>query len=236
MNYSTFKSRIEDELNRADLSTQIGTWINEARNEIADGSVPLASKITEGAYRFSWLYTSTAVSTSAQNNSWPSGFIEEISFFETSKEKPLVKLDPVYFDQLLYSETDGTYGLDTTGIPTNYIDRGTSYDLYPAPSSSVELYLRYYGYPTTLSANEDEYTIDTTIPMLIVYAVCLKAYLYLRDKDAVNLYKSIASEYYNSAVNRDRKKRWANRQLRMKTYGDFDISHWKGIYQTGEPQ
>ena len=236
MNYLTLQSRVEDEVLRTDMSTGIQTWINEARAEIADGTVPLASKQSDGAYRFRWLYTSTAVSTSTMNNSWPSDFIEEISFLETSKEKPLVKIDPVYFDQLLYSETDGTYSLSTTGTPTNYVDRGSSYDLFPTPASAVELYLRYYGYPADLSANGDEETIDTTIPMVIVYATCIKVYTLLRDKDAMKFYKDLTTEYYIAAVNRDRKSRWTNRQLRMKTYGDFDISHWKGMHQIGEPQ
>ena len=236
MNYITLQQRIEDEILRTDLSTKIQTWIGEARNEIADGTVPFATRESDGAHRFSWLYTSTAVSTSAQNNSWPTDFIEEISFLEVSDEKPLVKIDPVYFDQLLYSETDGTYGLTTTGTPSNYVDRGTTYDLYPIPTGATELYLRYYGYPTALAANGDEYTIDTKIPQVIIYAVCVKAYSYLRDKDAMGFYKGLATEYYSAAVNRDRKKKWVNRQLRVKTYGDFDISHWKGMHQIGEPQ
>ena len=54
MNYSTYKSRVEDEVNRTDLSTNIGTWINEARSEIADGTLPvlLATNKNQGIYKF----------------------------------------------------------------------------------------------------------------------------------------------------------------------------------------
>jgi len=232
MNYLTLQSRVESEILRTDMSTRIATWVNEARSEIADGTVPLATKPSDGAYRFRWLYTSTAVSTSTMNNSWPSDFLQEISILEVSKEKPLVKIDPVYFDQLLYSTG---ISLSDTGLPTNYIDRGSTYDLYPS-GTSCELYLRYFGYPTALSANEDEEAIDTQVPTLIIYATCIKVYTHLRDMEAMKFYKDVCTEYYTSAVNKDRKGKWANRQLRMKSYGDFDISHWKGMHQTGEPQ
>jgi len=33
--------RVEDEINRPDMSTKIQTWINEARDEIADGTIPI---------------------------------------------------------------------------------------------------------------------------------------------------------------------------------------------------
>jgi hypothetical protein len=234
MNYLTLQGRVEDELNRSDMSTRIQSWISEARNEIADGTIPILASPTQGVHKFSWCYSSAAVSTSTMNNSWPTDFMEEISFFETSAEKPLVKLDPVYFDQLLYSETGGTYSLTTTGTPTNYIDRGTSYDLFPTPSGAVELYLRYYAYPIALTNQEDEYTIDTKVPSLIIAATCLKAARLLHDVDLINIFKQYAQEYYAAAVNKDRSLKWKNRQLRVKTYGDFDISHWKGIHQIGD--
>jgi hypothetical protein len=171
-----------------------------------------------------------------QNNDWPSDFIEEISFLETSKEKPLVKIDPVYFDQLLYSQTDGKYTLSTSGTPTNYIDRGDSYDLYPSPSSSTELYLRYYGYPTDLSANTVEYEIDKRVPMLIIYTTCLIAANRLHDKSLKDMYEEAVMEHYENAVNKNKLRKWKNRNLRMKTPADYDISHWKGMHQTGRPQ
>lgn len=234
MNYITLQGRVEDEINRPDMSTRIATWVNEARAEIADGTIPVLVSPSQGANLFSWSYSSTAVSTSTMNNDWPSDFIREISLFETSAERPLVKIDPVYFDQLLYSETDGTYSLTTTGTPTNYVDRGTGYDLFPTPSGAVELYLRYCAYPTALSNQGDEYTIDEQVPSLIIAAACLKAARFLHDNDLINIYKQYTQEYYVAAVNKDRMRKWGNRQLRIKTYSSFDRSHWKGIHQIGD--
>lgn len=230
MDYITFQGRVEDEINRSDMSTRIQDWVNEVRDEIADGTIPILTSPSQGGHRFSWLYSSTAVSTSTMNNDWPDGFIEEISFFETSQERPLVKIDAAYFDSLMYSD----YNLSDTA-PTNYVDRGTSYDLYPTPSSAVELYLRYYSYPTALENQGDEYTIDTEVPSLIIAAACLKAARFLHDADLINIFKQYTQEYYVAAVNKDRMRKWRNRQLRIKTYSDFDMSHWKGIHQIGEP-
>lgn len=236
MNYITLQGRVEDEINRVDLSTEIQTWINEARSQIADGTLPIRQRPAQGVHRFTWLYTSTAVSTSTANNDWPTDFIEEISFLETSKEKPLVKVDPVYFDQLLYSETDNKYDLTSSGVPTNYVDRGDSYDLYPSPSSAVEIYLRYYGYPTDLSANGDEYEIDKRVPALIIYTACLIAATYMHDTQLKDHYREVVRDYYEAAVNRNKLRKWKNRNLRIKTPADFDLGHWKGLHQTGEPQ
>lgn len=231
MNYITLQGRVEAEIGRTDLSTNIQSWIAEARKEIADGTIPLLVSPTQGVHRFSWTYSSTAVSTSTGNNAWPSDFIEEISFFENSAGSPIIKLDAPYFDQLL---SDGTYTLTATGTPTNYIDRGTTYDLYPSPSGSVELYLRYYAYPTALSAHGDEYTIDTEVPSLIITSATLKAARFLHDGDMVELFKQYASEYYVAACNKDRIRKFKGRQLRVKTYGDVGISYWKGMHQIGD--
>lgn len=230
MDYITLQGRVEDELNRPDMSARIQNWINEVRDEIADGTIPILTSPSQGAHKFSWTYASTAVSTSTQNNDWPDGFIEEISFFEVSQEKPLVKVDAAYFDSLLYSD----YNLSDTGTPTNYVDRGTSYDLFPTPSSAVELYLRYYSYPTALSNQGDEYTVDEKVPSLIIAATCLKAARFLHDVDLINIFKQYTQEYYVAAVNKDRMGKWRSRQLRIKTYGDFDMSYWKGMHQIGD--
>jgi hypothetical protein len=232
MNYLALQDRVEDEIDRPDMSTNIQSWVNEARREIADGTIPIFSYPTQGAYKFSWSYASAAVSTSTMNNAWPTDFMEVISFFESSGEAPLIPIDPARFDQLLYS-TDNN--LTDTGTPTNYVDRGSNgYDLYPTPSGAVELYLRYYSYPTALSNQGDEYTIDTELPSLIIALACLKAARRLHDKELVAFYKEVTSEYYMAAINKDKMKKWRGRQLKMKTYSDFDNSHWKGIHQVGD--
>lgn len=232
MNYITLQGRVEDEINRVDLSTEIQTWINEARSQIADGTLPVRVRPAQGVHRFSWTQADTTVSTSIASNDWPSDFIEEISFVQAAGEKPMVKIDPVYFDMLIYDNTK--YTLSTQGAPANYVDRGSSYQLYPAPSGAMDFYLRYYAYPTDLSANADEYEIDTQVPMLILYTTCLIAARYMHDTALKNEFRDVCADYYEAAVNKDRKNKWANRNLRMKTYTDFTKSHWKGLHQIGD--
>jgi hypothetical protein len=114
-----------------------------------------------------------------------------------------------------------------------YIPRGANYELFPDPASSIELYLRYWGYPTALVAAADEYTIDTTVSSLIIMLTTYKAACYLHDDKLKKEYKEYVGDYYFAAVNRDRMKKFANRKLRMKTVGDYDIGHWKGMFQIG---
>lgn len=233
MDYATFKERVEDEIIRTDLSTNIATWINEARDEIADGTIPIPTSKSQGAYRFSWSYANTAVSTSIATNAFPTDMIEEISMLYVSQEKPLTKIMPQYFDELLYSETDNQYNLSDTGDPKCYIPRGANYELFPDPASSVELYLRYWGYPTALTAAADEETIDTKVPSLIIMLACYKVARYIHDDKLIKHYKEYVGDYYVAAVNRDRMAKFTNRKLRMKSYGDYDTGHWKGMFQIG---
>jgi hypothetical protein len=230
MNYLVLQSRVEDEINRTDLSTNIQTWVNEARSEIADGTLPilLAADKAQGAYRFHWTYKSSTLSISTTLNSWPSDFIEEISFFDVAAEKPLPKIMPERFDDLLYSETDDSYDLASTGTPKAYIPRGYQYEVFPNLTSARDFYLRYYAYPADLSGSTDEEEIDTQVPSLIIATSALKAARYLHDDTLKNNMKEQVVEYYMAARNKDRKGKFANRHLRMKTYSDYDNIHWKG--------
>jgi len=233
MDYATYKERVEDEINRVDLSTNIATWINEARDEIADGTLPVPASKSQGAYRFSWSYENTAVSTSIATNAFPTDMIEEISMLYVSKEQPLTKIMPQYFDELLYSETDNTYSIGDTGDPKCYIPRGANYELFPDPASSIELYLRYYEYPADLTVAADEEEIDKHCYALVIMLCAYKAYKYLHDTARAKEYREYVGDYYTAIVNRNRMKKFANRKLRMKTHADYDTGHWKGIFQIG---
>jgi hypothetical protein len=233
MDYSTYKSRVEDEVNRTDLSTNIGTWINEARSEIADGTLPvlLASNANQGAYKFEWSYKSSTISTSTTLNDWPTDFMEDISFFDVAAEKPLIKIPRSQFDDLLYAETDEDYDLGDTGIPRAYIPRGYQYELFPVPTTKRDFYLRYYAYPTDLTADGDEEEIDLQVPSLVIAASALKAARYLHDEAMKNIMKEQVVEYYMAARNKDRKWKFANRDLRMGTYRERGINLHKGRRQ-----
>ncbi|MHC4278286.1 MAG: hypothetical protein ACYSTI_13355, partial [Planctomycetota bacterium] len=107
---------ITDELNRAVATATVSTYVNLVRREIADGTIPLMATPSQGAYRFTWAQSSTSITltTSVQTNSWPGDFIECINFFEVGNERSLQKMDIVYFDQLLYSETYNAWDLATS--------------------------------------------------------------------------------------------------------------------------
>ena len=138
MEISTYMDRISDELLRSVATASISLHVNEVRREIADGTLPVLATPSQGAYRFTWAQSSTSITltTSVQTNAWPGDFIECISFFRlTSSEKVLEIVDPVYFDQLLIAGNDD---LSDTGTPHTVVDRGATYDLFPAPNTAIE--------------------------------------------------------------------------------------------------
>ena len=220
MNYTTLQSRVANEILRDDLTTEIATWINEARNEIADDTTPIAVSDSPGSYRYTWTQTNLSTTLSVALNDWPSDFIEEISLFYETEERPLTKIDPAYYDHLLAADIDG---LTETGDLWGYINRGTQYELIPAPTTSP-LYLRYYAYPTTLTADADEYEIDKQIPSIIIAAAALKAARYLHDEKLMAFFMDQLKVGLTAIRNKDKKLKWANRLVRIKTYSDYDMS------------
>jgi len=226
MNYLTLQGRVEDELLRTDLSVNIGTWINEARSEIADGTLPVLATDSQGIHRFEWTLTArSSVGTSIAVNAWPSDFIEEKSLFFRADEKPLPPLTTDEYYELAYQEI---YSLTGTGDPKHYVKEGANYRLVPTPDGAKLLYLDYYAYPVDLTAAADEEEIDTQVPSLIIATACLKGARYLRDKPMVEGYKEQVVEYYMAAKNKDRMQKFRGRDLRMKSYSDRHTSLHKG--------
>lgn len=234
MDYSTYKTRVAKELNRDDLDTianpWIREWINEARKQLVDGTLPIAVFEAMGWYRFSWCYTTDAqtLAASTREYDFPVGTIDEISLFYPTTEKPLVKIDdPAYFDALFMNG----HGLTDTGPPKNYLLRGTQYEIFPLPDAAYELYFRRYAYQTDLVADDSEYTIDTKHPNLVIYAATLLGAIYLHDAELIALYDGKASQVYRNAVLMDKRKKFANVNLRMKNYHDYNLDHYRGMRQ-----
>jgi len=225
MDYTTYKTRVANELNRSDLTTQIADWINEARKQIADGSLPVKDL---GWHRFSWLFQNTSQELTSGTNlyDWPDGCIDEISLFYPTKDKPLHKvMDPAQMDALYYDGNSST----GTGEPTDYCLWGTQYQVYPTPDGTYTIYLRYYGLPDDLSDSTDEETIDTKHPELVISAATLLGAIYLHDADLVALYSDLTRVRYQNAVTLDKKRKGANRTSRVKTYHDYNTAQWRAM-------
>jgi len=100
--------------------------------------------------------------------------------------------------------------------------------LYPIPNDAYALTAYYYGYPETLVNGSDEKTIDRKCPDLIREICCYEGAVYLHDQDLqVQFGESVKNRYFNLVVS-DRRREFANTDLRMKTYGDIDMSLYKG--------
>lgn len=221
MNYTTLQSRVAAEILRDDLTTEIATWINEARNEIADDTIPVVVSDSPGTYRYRWSQANLSTTLSVALNDWPTDMIEEISFFYTTDEVPIKKIDSAYFDELLYS---ASYGAADTGAPEAYINRGSQYQLYPDPNGTkYPMYLRYYAYPAALSGGNDEKEIDLQIPSLIIAAASLKAARYLHDEKLMAFFTQQLTIGLAAIRNKDKKLKFANRHPRIRTYTDYLI-------------
>jgi hypothetical protein len=220
MNYTTLQARVASELLREDLTAEIATWINEARSEIADDTTPVAVSESPGSFRYTWTQANLSTTLSVALNDWPDDFIEEISLFYVGEKRPLTKIDSAYYDHLLYGDINN---LQEAGDLWGYINRGTKYELVPAPTDSP-LYLRYYAYPVALSGSADEKEIDKKVPTLIIAAAALKGARHLHDVELMAFFVDQIKVLSAAVRNKDKKLRWANRLVRIKTYTDYDMS------------
>ena len=225
MDYEAYKSRVASETGRDDQAALIATVINEARKQIADGSLPIPDI---GDDRFSWMYQKDEVVTVSGIALYdlPAGFIDEISFFYPADNKPLLKKESWEMDK----EYCRGNAYDATGEPAHYVLRGTQYQIYPCPNGVYTYWMRYYAYPTDLAADDSEYTIDTKIPALVISAASLLLAMNLHDAELIDLFGGITQTRYENAARSDTMRQVANNQnLRILTHKDFNTTHFKAL-------
>jgi len=226
MNYGNLKTTIANKIDREDLSTQIAIWIYDARRNIVNGFLPIVAKADQAYHRFSWSYANTTLTTTASTATvdLPSDYIDELDVFHASENTPLVKSSIPELDNAYFANDDST----GTGKPTNYSVLATQVKLHPIPDGVYSLTLHYYAFPETLSDDSDEKTIDKVCPGLIIDLCCYEAAAYLHDEKLQMYFGEAAKNRYFNLVTYDKRRQWTRKDMRMKTFRDFDMSLYKG--------
>jgi hypothetical protein len=169
--YGSIQTRIADEINRSDLTSQIGLAIITAIESYERTRFWFNEAIA------------TATTTASQNYvSLPSDFVFEYEFQITVNTNKY-RLCPIPYSEFL--EKSGTNS--STSQPTHYCYYADVMYLYPSPNSAYTLTLHYIKRLTTLSVSADNNGwTNYAEEMIRQRAKADIAVNVLRDKEAIN--------------------------------------------------
>ena len=226
MNYTLLQSTIANRLNRDDLTTETQNWIYNARRNICEGVLPLIAKGEQAYHRFSWTFGESTLTTVAGTDlvDFPDLYIDEQDMFLASANRPLVKISINEMNDSFYGMNNST----TQGQPTNYAILGEQFKFYPIPSGVYNITCYHYKYPAVLVNGSDEFTIDKRCPDLIVELCCYEGSVFLHSQERQVQYGESAKNRYFNLVVSDKRRKWSNADLRMKTWRDQNVSLYNG--------
>lgn len=240
MIYSTLIDRVAEYLDRSDLgtssssplsSTKIGSWINDARTDIAL------------KWPFKYLYVEATCSTIANtaNYALPSDYLGHLELWVGSKK--LVRLTGREADMLTETDVDATYNtraltleagssvsIDTSeGSPDYYIDRGMEFELWPIPDAVYTLKIKYYAQPTNFVISTDYDYISTFHFEAVIWGTALRGAMFLDDNDKKQTFKASYEEAIKEMVRREKQFAMEDQFFRVRDYRDFDLTTFKKL-------
>lgn len=241
MDYGTIVDRVRDYLDRDDLGTsisaplsgsRIGKWVNDTRKYIA------------GTYDFNYLYVEATIMTSAGSAiySLPEDYLGHLTMFCQSLK--LARVGAREFDELTGIDTtpsDNTPYLTTrnvspSGAPEYYIDRGMSFELYPAPDSAYLVTLKYYAQPADFGITTDEDYISRFHFEVIIFGAALRGALFLDDEQKITNYTQAFKIMLGEMLSKEKEKQKMDNKFRVKSWKDFDLESFKRMLKIDNNQ
>jgi hypothetical protein len=137
--YGQIQSRVADELNRSDLTSQI--------------QLAIVSAVEAYERKRFWFNEATATATTTASTNYvstPSDFVKEY-FFQITVGSSKYTLSPMNYSDFLVATATST----TSGQPTQYSYYQDVFYLFPTPGSAYTLTLNYIKRLTTLAASGD---------------------------------------------------------------------------------
>lgn len=175
-NYTTLQSTIADYLNRADLNSQIQTFIQMAE---ADMNTRLRTRE---------MITRAEATSSAEYVQLPSDWLEAINLHIVDGKQPLrfVTLDEAdrIIKEQIYTQV-AAFSLMNGAI-----------ELVPPPGSDVDIEMIYYAKIPTLSAQQTTNWLLTKAPDVYLYGSLLHAQPFLMDDQRMPVFATL----YNSRI------------------------------------
>ena len=182
--YSSLVSAIGDELNRADLSSVIPTWIS------------LAEATFNRMLRHRRMLCRATAELDTQFTALPPDFLEAKNIqLNTSPVASLEFVTLEYADKLRREYVSG-------GTPKFYTILGDTIEVVPTPSSAQTIELVYYKKITALSSTNTSNWVLAYHPDLYFYASLQHSAPYLKDDQRLDIWSVITSNLIDQ-INRE---------------------------------
>jgi hypothetical protein len=233
MQFSTIQARVAEYLDRADLTTEIQAWINDTRKSIAIEALA-------ASHTFNYLYTEATIETSAGSATYalPSDYLGRLTIMLESKK--LHHVDAREFDE--GNSPDATkqannYLLVTTnentgsGEPDYYVDRGMEIELFPNPSGTYTVTLKYYAQPADFTGNTDEDYLCRFHPDAVVFGTVIRGAAYLDDQVKLQIFSPLFEKEMKKISYKEKMNEKADSTVRMRTYKDFNLTTFLKKYR-----
>lgn len=171
----------------SELVTAVGNW--------SDGAIPTAiipDLIALAEARFNrTLYMpqseTTATASAAAAMSFPSDFRQLRGIF-------LDKDPRVQLEQVSPSTLRATYNVQATGEPRAFAIQDDQIILGPSPDDAYEVEIVYYAKIPALTVSNTTNWLLTDAPDVYLYATLMQGQAYIRDDDAIGLWKAALDE------------------------------------------
>lgn len=224
MQYYEIISRVSTNVDRDDLSgtslaslgsSKIGRWTNDTRLDIAN------------KWKWQFYYTEATLDTVAASAYYPlpSDYLDHFSVF--CGDIKLTRYSLRNFDENISSDSTGTIASNTaSGTPYYYVLRGTQFQLYPTPDDAYEINLRYYARPSNFSASGDYDVVSNAYPEAIIFGTTVRTALYLEDTYNEQRFQQLYNAKLQEMLKNEREKITTDTHYRLKSWRDFEISHF----------
>lgn len=196
----------------AELQTAVSNW--------SDGVIPTAiipDLIALAEARFNRTLflpqsETTATATAAQALSFPTDFRQlRAIYLDTFPRAQLEQVSP--------STLRASYDTEQTGIPRVFAIQDDQIFLGPSPDdTSVNVEIVYYAKIPALSVSNTTNWLLTDAPDVYLYATLLQGKAYVRDDDAIALWKAALDEALSELIAAGKRRQYSGVQMRVQPY------------------
>lgn len=174
--YQTLQDAIADYLNRADLTTQITTFI-----QLAEAKFNRELRVAD-------MLTNRSTTTAAETKAVATDFLEPytLRLVTTTPRAPIEFKD--------WGEYERIRALNLTGDPRYFSLLGGSYYLNPAPTSTTTFSDTYYAKIPVLATGNTSNWLLVRSPDTYLYGSLLEAQPYLKDDDRLQTWAAIRQQ------------------------------------------
>lgn len=200
MTYLQIQQEVADNLNRADLTTQIKTWINRIMKNL------------ENRFNFHYMVNTTTalvIASSTSSVAVPTGLKSVISWFVVDNDTK-VFLKPLSEGSMETVDFDYT---PSNGRPRYYNREGNTFYIVPTADNTYTNKMKYYKRTDALSVDGDTNYLTDNYPELLVYGACLQAQTVTADTEMIAIWQGMYDNALASLFSEDNISRLINTDI-----------------------